>query len=149
MLHLALYQPEIPQNAGTLIRLAACVGIKLDIIEPCGFIFDDARLKRAGMDYGEIENIKRHQNWSAFFSFYTSHRLILLDTKAETNYLDFTFHSDDILLVGRESNGVPPDVFQNTRHQIKIAMQPHKRSLNVAVAASMVLGEALRQTKGH
>lgn len=147
MLHLALYQPEIPQNAGTLIRLAACVGLKLDIIEPCSFIFDDARLKRAGMDYVEIANIKRHQNWKAFRQTYTSSRLVLLDTKASTDYLDFVFQPNDILLVGRESDGVPDSVFQDTDYQVKIVMQPARRSLNVAVAASMVIGEALRQTR--
>lgn len=147
MLHLALYQPEIPQNAGALIRLAACVGINFDIIDPCSFILDDARLKRAGMDYVEIASIKRHQNWENFRQAYAARRVILLDTKADTNYLDFEFQSNDILLVGRESDGVPPSVFQSTDHQVKIMMQPLRRSLNVAVAASMVIGEALRQTR--
>ena len=147
MLHLALYQPEIPQNTGTLIRFAACMGIKLDIIEPCGFVFDDTRLKRAGMDYLEIANINRHSDWDSFQNFYPQKRLILLDTKAKTNYLEFRFSPNDILLVGKESDGVPDSIFQNTDHQVKIIMQPFTRSLNMAVAASMVVGEALRQIR--
>ena len=147
-MRLALYQPEIPQNTGTLMRLGACVGIGIDIIDPCGFVWDDAKLKRAGMDYRELATVTRHTGWDEFYKTVTPRRLILLDTKADIDYLDFDFQQTDILMVGRESDGVPDPVFSDCHHQIKISMQPGARSLNVAVAASMVLGEALRQTRG-
>ena len=146
-MRLALYQPEIPQNTGTLIRLGACVGVGIDVIEPCGYIWDDARLKRAGMDYMELANVTRHATWDAFQQQLNLSRLILLDTKASTDYLDFEFQPDDILMVGRESDGVPEMVFNATHYQVKISMLSERRSLNVAVAASIVLGEALRQTR--
>lgn len=148
-MRLALYHPEIPQNTGTLIRLGACIGVGIDVIEPCGYIWDDARLKRAGMDYMELANVARHASWEAFQQQLKPARLILLDTKASTDYLDFKFQPDDILMVGRESDGVPDDVFKATDHQVKISMISERRSLNVAVAASIVLGEALRQTRGR
>ncbi|MBY0377588.1 MAG: tRNA methyltransferase, partial [Gammaproteobacteria bacterium] len=109
-MRLALYQSEIPQNTGTLMRLGACVGVGIDIIEPCGFVWDDARLKRAGMDYMELANVTRHSSFEEFLGNITPARLILLDTKATTDYLDFEFHPDDILMVGREGDGVPDDV---------------------------------------
>jgi len=146
-MRLALYQPEIPQNTGTLMRLGACMGVGIDVIEPCGFIWDDARLKRAGMDYMELANVIRHPSWEEFLGQTNLSRLILLDTKATINYLDFTFHPSDILMVGRESDGVPDDVFKACPHALKISMSENTRSLNVAIAASMVLGEALRQAK--
>ena len=146
-MHLALYQPEIPQNTGTLMRLGACVGVGIDIIEPCGFIWDDARLKRAGMDYLELANVKRHPSFEEFLTNIIPARLILLDTKATVDYLDFEFHPDDILMVGKESDGVPDDVFNACPHRLKISMLAGVRSLNVAIAASMVLGESLRQTQ--
>lgn len=142
---LALYQPEIPQNTGTLIRLGACLGIGIDIIEPCSFVLDDVRLKRAGMDYIDLANIKRHQNWTSFYQHYNQTRIVLLDTKAETNYLDFNFDKNDILLVGRESDGVPKEVYDQSSFQVRISMAYSTRSLNVAIAASMVIGEAIRQ----
>lgn len=146
-MRLALYQPEIPQNTGTLMRLGACVGVGIDIIEPCGFIWDDARLKRAGMDYMDLANVKRHPSWEEFSCKIAPSRLILLDTKATLDYLDFKFQPSDILMVGQESDGVPHDVFNACPHRLKISMLSGVRSLNVAIAASMVLGEALRQTR--
>lgn len=129
------------------MRLGACVGVGIDIIEPCGFIWDDARLKRAGMDYMELANVTRYSSWEEFLGQTTPSRLILLDTKATTDYLDFKFQSSDILMVGREGDGVPDDVFDACPHRLKISMLSGVRSLNVAIAASMVLGEALRQTQ--
>lgn len=142
-MRLAFYQPEIPQNTGTLMRLCACFGIPFHIIEPCGFVWDDARLKRAGMDYRDIATVTRFATWDDFKN--QQKRIILLDTKATTDYLDFSFQADDTLLLGRESNGVPENVFQSC-FSVKISMRPLCRSLNVAIAAGIVLGEALRQT---
>ncbi len=144
-MRLCLYQPEIPQNAGTLLRLGACLHVAIDIIRPCGFAISDRQLKRAGMDYME-------QAEKAFYDSFEDYknanagRLVLLDTKATIAYTDFAFLSTDRLVVGRESDGVPASVFDAMDHQIFIPMFPPMRSLNVAVAASMVLGEALRQT---
>ena len=149
-LRLALYQPDIPQNCGTLLRLAACVGIALDIIEPCGFVLSDARLKRAGMDYLPRAAMLRHSSWEAFRRRQTAsgRRLVLLTTKGETAYTEFAFRPDDLLMVGRESAGVPEDVAAAADARLVIPLKAGLRSLNVAVAASMVLGEALRQTGG-
>ena len=146
-MRLALYQPEIPQNTGTLMRLGACMGVGIDIIDPCGFIWDDARLKRAGMDYMELVNVTRHPSFEEFLTKIIPARLILLDTKATVDYLDFEFHPDDVLMVGKESDGVPDNVFNACAHKLKISMLSGVRSLNVAIAASMVLGESLRQTR--
>lgn len=146
-MRLALYQPEIPQNTGTLIRLGACLGVGIDIIEPCSFIFDNAHLRRAGMDYIEQAHIRRHQGWQEFHQFYSGQQIILLDTKATVEYWDFSFRPSDVLLVGRESDGVPDTVLTETVHQVKIPVQVECRSLNVAMAAAMVIGEARRQLR--
>lgn len=146
-MRLALYQPEIPQNTGTLMRLGACMGVGIDIIEPCNFVWDDARLKRAGMDYMEIANVTRHCSWDMFVERISPSRLVLLDTKATTNYTDFEFKHSDVLMVGKESEGVPDAIFKFCPYSVKIAMSQNTRSLNVAIAASIVLGEALRQTQ--
>jgi tRNA (cytidine/uridine-2'-O-)-methyltransferase len=147
-MQLALYQPEIPQNTGTLIRLTACVGIPLHIIEPCGFVWSDRHLKRSGMDYVALAMVKRHQDWSAFREHQQQEgrRLILLDTTGSTDYIDFSFHLSDTLLVGRESSGVPEAVMGQVDACVRIPLLPQRRSLNMAIAAAMVLGEALRQT---
>ena len=147
-MRLALYQPDIPQNTGTILRTARCLGLPVDIIEPCGFIFSDKQLKRAGMDYLNETDLTRHISWQAFQTFRMERkaRLILLSTKATTTYTDFAFQNDDILMVGRESAGVPEDVFNAADAQVRIAMSEGARSLNVAVSAAMVVGEALRQT---
>jgi tRNA (cytidine/uridine-2'-O-)-methyltransferase len=147
---LALYQPDIPQNCGTLLRLAACLGVVVDIIEPCGFVLSDARLKRAGMDYLGQADMRRHSSWEAFRRVQgpSGRRLVLLTTKGETPYVDFAFRPDDVLMVGRESAGVPEGVAAAADARLVIPLKTGLRSLNVAVAASMVLGEALRQTGG-
>jgi tRNA (cytidine/uridine-2'-O-)-methyltransferase len=146
-MRLALFEPDIPQNCGTILRLAACLGVAVDIIEPCGFLWDDRRLRRAGMDYLAGAEFVRHQSWKDFEG-QRRGRLLLLTTKAEASHLDIAFETEDILLLGRESAGVPDSVHQAATHRLRIPMRPGMRSLNVALAAAMVLGEALRQTKG-
>jgi len=146
-MRLALFEPDIPQNAGALIRLGACLGVAVDIIEPCGFLFDDARLKRAGMDYLELATVVRHASWEAFARA-TTGRMILLTTKATQSYIDSCFTPDDVLILGRESAGVPEHVHAAAAARLRIPMKEGLRSLNVALAAAMVLGEAQRQTKG-
>ena len=149
-MRLALFQPEIPQNTGTLLRLGACLNVPIDIIEPCGFIMSDKNLKRAGMDYLKNAVFKKHSSWHAFLERLEQQeptpRLLLLTPQASTHYIDFTFKKDDVLMVGRESNGVPEEVFKQCTAHLKISMMPETRSINVALAAAMVLGEALRQT---
>lgn len=146
-MRLALYEPEIPQNTGTLLRLGACLGVPVDIIEPCGFIWNNQKLQRAGMDYIELANMTRHSSWDQFYVQKKS-RVILLDAKATTSFLDFSFEADDILLIGKESSGVPEKVHRQVDHQLIIPMVPDCRSLNMAIAGSMVLTEALRQIGG-
>jgi tRNA (cytidine/uridine-2'-O-)-methyltransferase len=151
-MRLALYEPDIPQNAGTMMRMAACLGIGLDIIEPCGFRLDDRRLRRAGLDYLDRAATRIHESWPAYGRWrrdaLAGSRLVLLSTRAETAYTAFAFRSDDTLLVGRESGGVPDAVHAAADARLKIPVARDSRSLNVAVAAAMVLGEALRQTEG-
>jgi tRNA (cytidine/uridine-2'-O-)-methyltransferase len=146
-MRLALFEPDIPQNTGTLLRLGACLGIGVDVIEPCGFLFTDKGLKRAGMDYLELANYRRHDSWAAFEA-ERKGRLVLLTSKAAHAYTEFVFASDDVLLLGRESAGVPDSVRDAADARLRIPLMPGLRSLNVALAASMVLGEALRQTEG-
>lgn len=154
-MRLALYEPDIPQNTGTMLRLAACLGVAAEVIESCGFILSDARLKRAGMDYLLRAEIHRHSSWAAFQTWRSAakrthggHRLLLLTTQGDTPYPAFAFAPDDILMVGRESAGVPAEVAQAADARLVIPLRPGMRSLNVATAAAMVLGEALRQTAG-
>jgi len=144
-MRLALYEPDIPQNAGAILRLGACFGVAVDIIEPCGFVLDDRRLKRAAMDYLARVEIARHASWAAFRESRQG-RLVLLSTKARLPYHRFAFARDDVLLLGRETAGVPPEVAEAVDASVLIPMRPGLRSLNVALAAAMVLGEALRQT---
>jgi tRNA (cytidine/uridine-2'-O-)-methyltransferase len=146
-MRLALYEPDIPQNTGALIRLGACLGVGIDIIEPCGFLFSDRRLRRAGMDYLEKAEITRHESWAAFSSAHRG-RLIVLTSKAADPYTGFAFAPGDTLLLGRESAGVPEQVHNAADARLRIPLQPGFRSLNVAQAAAMALGEALRQTSG-
>jgi len=147
-MRIALYQPDIPQNAGALMRTAACLGVSVDVIGPCGFQLSDRRLRRAGMDYLDGLDWIEHDSWNAFQAARIgTGRIVLLTTKAETRYSEFTFLADDILLVGRESAGVPAGVFETAQARVRVPMTPGRRSLNVAQALSMVLGEALRQTK--
>ncbi len=145
MIRLILYQPDIPQNTGAMMRLAACMGVPLDLIEPCGFPFDDQRVRRAGMDYIEHLELTRHPSWAAFRA-QPGGRLVLLTTAGELGHTAFAFRPDDRLVVGRESAGVPPEVHAAAAARIRIPMRPGLRSLNVAQAAAMGLAEALRQT---
>lgn len=144
---LALYEPDIPQNTGALLRLAACLATPVSIIEPCGFVLSDRRLRRAGMDYLDNVDLTRHESWDAFLAG-LSGRLLLLTTRAATAYTQFAYRSGDTLLLGRESAGVPDDVHDAVDARILIPMAEGARSLNVAMAGAMVLGEALRQIDG-
>jgi len=147
-LDLALFQPDIPQNTGTLLRLGACLGIPVHVIEPAGFTFSDRALRRAGMDYLDMVDVIRHDDWTAFEHWQSAagRRLVLLTTRAETVYTDLIYRKDDILLCGQESAGVPSFVHDRAEAQVRIPMRAGLRALNVAVAAAMVAGEALRQT---
>lgn len=149
-LRLALYQPDIAQNTGTMLRLAACLGVAVDIIQPTGFDMSDRALKRAALDYLDKVELARHTSWTAFEAWRrpAGQRLVLLTTRAETSYLDLAFRPGDILMVGRESAGVPDEVHRAADATVRVAITPGLRSLNVAVAAAMVLGEALRQIRG-
>ncbi len=144
-MRLALYQPDIPQNAGSLMRLCACLGLGVDVIEPCGFLLSDRNFRRAGMDYLAGLDLARHASWEEFRG-QKRGRLVLLTTKASTPYFGFRFAPTDTLLVGRESAGVPDEVHEAADARLTIPMRAGMRSLNVAQAAAMVLGEALRQT---
>ncbi len=147
-MRLALYQPDIPQNTGAALRLAACFQVPLDIIEPCGFPFDDKRLRRSALDYGEACTLVRHGSWESYLaSVRTSGagRLVLLSTASAVSYADFAFSPGDTLLLGRESHGVPDDVRAAVDAAVRIPMAAGMRSLNVIVAGAIVLAEALRQ----
>lgn len=146
-MRLALYQPDIPQNTGALMRLAACLGVALDLIEPAGFLLSDRRLKRAGMDYLEGLELARHRSWTSYLEARPpGTRLVLLTTRGSMLYHRFMFEPEDTLLVGRESAGVPEPVHAAADARLCVPMRPGMRSLNVALAAGIVLGEALRQT---
>jgi len=147
-MRLVLFEPDIPQNTGAMMRLAACFGVGLDLIEPCGFVLDDRRLRRAAMDYTESLDFVRHRSWQAFQEARGPGRLVLLTTRASEPYTRFAFRPDDRLMLGRESAGVPDAVLEAADARILIPLRPPARSLNVALAAAMALGEALRQTGG-
>jgi tRNA (cytidine/uridine-2'-O-)-methyltransferase len=145
-MRLALYEPDIPQNTGALLRLGACLDVAVDIIEPTGFVLSDRRLRRAGMDYLGAVAIHRHESWASFLA--EPHgRLVLLTTRGDLAYHRFRFRADDTLLLGRESAGVPEAVHRAAAARLRIPLRPALRSLNVALAAAIVLGEALRQTQ--
>ncbi len=148
-MQLALYQPDIAQNTGTILRLAACMDVAVNIIAPAGFDMSDRALRRAGLDYLHDVTIHRHASFDVFRRAMQerSARLVLLTRHADCPYQDFTFSHNDVLLLGRESAGVPQHVHDAADVRLAIPIRPHLRSLNVAVAAAMVLGEALRQTK--
>ncbi|MDH7799433.1 MULTISPECIES: tRNA (cytidine(34)-2'-O)-methyltransferase [unclassified Beijerinckia] len=150
VLTLALFQPDIPQNCGTMLRTCACLGADAAIIEPAGFPVSDRHFRRSSMDYLDHVAIERHVSWTAFEAWRAEkgRRLVLLTTRAAVSYTDFTFSPGDILLVGRESLGVPDEVHQAADAAVLIPVRPGMRSLNVAVSAAMVLGEALRQLEG-
>jgi tRNA (cytidine/uridine-2'-O-)-methyltransferase len=144
-MRIALFEPDIAANVGTIIRLGACMDVAVDIIEPCGFAFGDASLKRAGLDYLPRAAVTRHASWNAFQQARTG-RLILATTKAAQVYTQYDYSPADTLLFGRETAGVTPDVSAAATGTVLIPMAPGMRSLNVAVSAAMILGEALRQT---
>ncbi len=150
MVSLALYQPDIPQNTGAMLRLTACLGVAAHVIGPAGFDLSDRALRRAGMDYLDHAVIVRHLDWKAFEAWRAGHgaRLLLMTTKASIPYADFAFMPADILLLGRESAGVPDGVHAAADARLIVPMAEKLRSLNVATTAAMVLGEALRQTGG-
>jgi tRNA (cytidine/uridine-2'-O-)-methyltransferase len=145
-MRIALYEPDIPQNAGAIFRLAACLGVPVDVIEPCGFVLDDRRLKRVSMDYGARAEVARHDSWRAFGEKRGTGRLVLLTTKGDAAHTDFAFEESDTLLLGRESAGVPDAVHNAADARLIVPMAAGARSLNVVTAAAIVLGEALRQT---
>lgn len=151
-MRLALFQPDIPQNTGTLMRLGACLDVALDIIEPCGFILNEKAMKRAGMDYLNLVSYRRHDSWEEFLKYRTEHpeeygRIVLLTTHASQPYTEFKFEKNDIILMGRESAGVPQEVHDMVDARLLIPMNENARSINVAVSAVMVVGECLRQTE--
>lgn len=146
-MHLVLFQPEIPQNVGTIMRFAACMGIPLDVVEPCGFLFTDKHLKRAGMDYVELATTQRFLSWKAFCDERKGSRRIAVSTTSSQNYSDFSFEPTDLLIMGQESTGFPPDVLDDCHEAVAIPMVTGRRSLNLALAAAIVTTEALRQTR--
>ncbi len=149
-MRLALYQPDIPQNTGTILRLAACLAIPVDIVMPAGFDLSDRNLRRSGLDYLDHVALARHADWTTFDDTRraASRRLVLLTTKGSVAHVDFAFDEMDTLLLGRESAGVPAHVHDTADAHVRIPMRTGLRSLNIAVAAALVLGEALRQTGG-
>lgn len=146
-LRIALYQPDIPGNTGTILRMAACLGLAVDVIEPAGFDLSNRALRRAGMDYAEQASIKRHLNWKQFEQWrqLQDRRLVLATTQATESYRHFVFSGDDILLFGRETSGVPDRVHDSVDARLCIPMVEGRRSLNLAVSAAMITGEAVRQ----
>ena len=149
-MRLVLYEPDIAQNVGTLLRLAACMALPVELVEPCGFALDDRRLRRAGMDYLAHVTLNRHRSYAAFTAWrrqaVPAARLVLLEVRGELAYPAFAFRPEDLVMVGRESSGVPAEVAAGADARLRIPLAPGLRSLNVAVAAAMVLGEGLRQT---
>lgn len=148
---IALFQPDIPQNTATLLRMGACLDVPVEIIQPAGFALTDKNFRRAGMDYLDKANMVRHRDWEAFLDACADRdrRIILLTTKSNTPYTDFTFDSDDVLLFGRESVGAPDHVHNRADHRLTIPMVAEARSLNLAISAAMVTGEALRQLRSE
>ncbi|HEX2112868.1 MAG TPA: TrmH family RNA methyltransferase [Alphaproteobacteria bacterium] len=145
-MRIALFQPDIAPNVGTVLRLCACLGVGADVIEPCGFVWSDAKLKRAGMDYLNRVALHRHGSWDRYRSARPPGRLVLLTTRGDIALPDFAFRPDDTLMVGRESAGVPEEVHSAADARLVIPMAHGARALNVASAAALALGEALRQT---
>lgn len=145
-MRLALFEPDIPQNTGTMIRSAACFDFAVDIIEPCGFLFSDKKMRRSGMDYLEQVEIVQHASWEQFYEKRSPNsRLILLTTKTDLPYFEFQFEPGDCLIMGRESSGVPQKVVEQVDKKVTIPMNADCRSLNVSIAASIVMAEARKQ----
>ncbi|MBV9903951.1 MAG: tRNA (cytidine(34)-2'-O)-methyltransferase [Alphaproteobacteria bacterium] len=145
-MRLVLFEPDIPQNTGTLLRLGACLGVAVDIVEPCGFVFSDAQMRRAGMDYLDQAEWQRHASWEAYLAQRGPGRLVLMTSKGDLPYANFAFAADDDIVLGRESAGAPDFVHRRADARLRIPLRPGLRSINVAQAGAMVLGEALRQT---
>ena len=145
MMHIALYKPDIPQNTAAIIRLAACLDLKVHIIEPCGFNLNDARFKRVVMDYVGLSKIFRYDDFSSFLNKNKKLRIVLMTTKAKKKYNKFKFKKNDILLFGRESAGVPENLHKSLKNKVKIPISKKTRSLNVAMSVAIVSSEALRQ----
>ncbi len=145
MIEIALYQPDIAANAATVMRLAACLGLKVAVIEPAGFTWSDSSLKRAGMDYLDKTELIRDSSWDAFQQRTAGRRLVLMTTKSAMPYCDFRFAAGDVIVMGRESAGVPDAVHRAADARLLIPMRPGLRSINVALACAMAVGEALRQ----
>ena len=144
---IALFEPDIPQNTGAIIRTCACLGAELEIIEPCGFLINDRRLKRVVMDYKNQLEIKFYQNFDHFFFSKQNQRIILMTTKASISYTKFRFNKNDTILFGRESAGVPNKIHKLIKNKLKIPMKNNMRSLNIATSVAIVLAESLKQTK--
>ena len=144
---IALFEPDIPQNTASIIRTCSCLGAKLEIIEPCGFLMSDKRFKRVVMDYMDEKEIKIYQSSKIFFESKKNQRIILMTTKASTPYTKFKFDKNDTILFGRESSGVPENIHQLVKFRLKIPMKDNKRSLNIASSVSIILAESLKQTK--
>ena len=144
---IALYEPDIPQNTAAIIRTCACLGAKLEIIEPCGFLLSDKRFKRVVMDYMDLEQIKFYQSSDKYFEKKQNQRIVLMTTKGSISYTEFKFKSDDTILFGRESAGVPEKVHKLIKDRLKIPMNDKVRSLNIASSVAIVLAESLRQIK--
>jgi tRNA (cytidine/uridine-2'-O-)-methyltransferase len=150
-MRLALFQPDIPQNLGAALRLGACLGAAVDIVEPCGFPLSDSAARRAALDYAALAVVERHAGWAAFLAAQreADRRILLFTTRAAEPFQDFAYRADDVLLFGRESAGAPEEVHRAAAARVRVPLRPEARSLNVAIAAGMVLGEALRQTGGY
>ena len=148
-MRIALFEPDIPQNAGNIFRLGACLGIPIDIIEPAGFVIDDKRLRRASMDYYDYLDLTKHISWENFYNWskINSYRLILLTTKSQKSYYDYIFQNNDILLFGRESSGVPDKVHSTVNERLTIPMIEGPRSINLSSSVAMVASEVIRQLK--
>ena len=144
---IALYEPDIPQNTAAIIRTCACLGATIEIIEPCGFLFNDKRFKRVVMDYFSEKDIKFYQSADIFFQSKKKQRIILMTTKASVSYTDFKFKKNDTILFGRESAGVPEEIHKLIKNRLKIPMENNKRSLNLASSVAIILAECLKQTK--
>ena len=144
--NIALYEPDIPQNTAAIIRTCACLGAKLEIIEPCGFLLTDKRFKRVVMDYMDFDQIEFYQSSKKFFEAKKNRRIVLMTTKGSISYTEFKFKSEDTILFGRESAGVPENVHKIIKNRLKIPMNKNARSLNIASSVAIVLAESLRQT---
>ena len=146
-LKIALFEPDIPQNTAAIIRTCACLGAKLEIIEPCGFLLSDKRFKRVVMDYMNEKEIKLYESSDHFFKSKKNQRIILMTTKASESYTNFKFDKNDTILFGRESAGVPEKIHKLIKNRLKIPMKNNKRSLNIASSVAIILAECLKQTK--